>query len=77
MATSVSSAFAMDPCIWRPHSEPGALRKAGGPGEAASVLLAEAGFPAIDGLASARWQGTPALTRRTRPLADTRVFVAR
>ena len=54
---------------------PGALRKAGGPGEAASVLLAAAGFPAIDGLASARWQGTPALTRRTRPLADTRVFV--
>ncbi len=54
---------------------PGPCARPAGRASAASVLLAAAGFPAIDGLASARWQGTPDSTRRTRPLADARVFV--
>jgi menaquinone-9 beta-reductase len=51
------------------------MRSAGGPGGAAAMILAEAGFPAVDGLETAAWQGTPALTRRTHPLGDARVLV--
>ncbi len=49
--------------------EPELVRCHGTPGAAASAVLAEAGLPALDGLESARWQGTPALTRQTRPIA--------
>jgi menaquinone-9 beta-reductase len=55
--------------------EPGRWRAVGGPGAVASAVLAEAEFPPIKGLETARWQGTPGLTRRTRPLADVRLFV--
>jgi flavin-dependent dehydrogenase len=47
----------------------------GGPGAAAATILSEGGFPPINGLATALWQGTIGLTRTTRPLADTRLFV--
>ncbi len=59
-------AAALDPaeCRWR-----------GGPGAAAAEILAEAGLPALDELTTAAWRGTPGLTRRTRPLADDRLFV--
>jgi flavin-dependent dehydrogenase len=55
--------------------QPRFLREAGGPGSAAGMILGEAGFSPISGLKTARWQGTIGLTRRTRPLADTRLFV--
>ena len=55
--------------------EPGAMRDAGGAGAAAATILGEAGFPPVAGLPTAAWQGTPALTRRTHPLADVRMFV--
>ena len=51
------------------------LRSHGSPGRAASAILDESGFPPIPGLESADWRGTPALTRRTRPLGDDRLFV--
>jgi menaquinone-9 beta-reductase len=44
-------------------------------GAAAIEVLACAGAPRIDGLADAHWQGTPALTRHTRPLCQDRLFV--
>jgi flavin-dependent dehydrogenase len=46
-----------------------------GPGAAAATVLSEAGFAPVPGLSEARWQGTIGLTRRTRPLADERLFV--
>jgi flavin-dependent dehydrogenase len=55
--------------------QPRFLSEAGGPGYAAELILGEAGFAPISGLGTTRWQGTIGLTRRTRPLADTRLFV--
>jgi len=52
----------------------GAVRDAGGAGPLASRIVAEAGLPAVPGLDSARWRGTPALTRRAVDLAGTRRF---
>lgn len=46
-----------------------------GPGAVAEILLREAGFPRIPGLREARWKGTAALTRRTRPIADHRLLI--
>ena len=51
------------------------LRRAGGPGRAAAVLLAEVGWPAVPGLAEAAWRGTPRLTRRLVRPAGERLFV--
>jgi flavin-dependent dehydrogenase len=53
----------------------GWLRRAGGPGRAATALLAEVGWPAVPGLAEAGWRGTPRLTRRLVPPAADRLFV--
>ncbi|WP_165227333.1 NAD(P)/FAD-dependent oxidoreductase [Aquisphaera insulae] len=53
----------------------GLIRDEGGPGAAARVVLREAGFPIPSGLDGADWRGTPALTRRTRPIAGERYFV--
>ena len=53
----------------------GFLRTLGSPGLAASAILEEAGFPAIPGLESAEWRGTPALTRRARPPGADRLFL--
>jgi flavin-dependent dehydrogenase len=55
--------------------EPALVRRWGAPGLAAAAILAEAGFPSIAGLESARWQGTAGLTRQTRPVADERLFL--
>ena len=49
-----------------------ALAAAGGPAAAASLVLQEAGFEPLPALALAAWQRTPALTRRSRPLAGDR-----
>lgn len=55
--------------------DPAECRRPGGPGASAAQILAEAGLPALDELMTAAWRGTPGLTRRTRPLADDRLFV--
>jgi flavin-dependent dehydrogenase len=54
---------------------PDFLRRQGTPGAATEGILAEAGFPPIDALRSARWHGTAPLTRWTRPLAEDRLFL--
>jgi flavin-dependent dehydrogenase len=54
---------------------PGALHEAGGPGPAADGILSEAGFAPVPGLRSADWRGTTGLTRRTDPIAETRLFL--
>jgi flavin-dependent dehydrogenase len=51
-----------------------AVRRAGGPGEAAARILDEAGLPAVAGLTESPWRGTPALTRRASRLAGERVL---
>jgi flavin-dependent dehydrogenase len=51
------------------------VRRVGTPGRAAMAILAEAGFAPIAALEAARWQGTPPLTRQTRPLAGERLFL--
>jgi menaquinone-9 beta-reductase len=55
--------------------EPAFVRRLGTPGNAAKEVLAEAGFAPIAALESARWQGTPALTRQSDPLAQDRLFL--
>jgi flavin-dependent dehydrogenase len=50
-------------------------RQVGGPGPAAEALLDEAGWPAIPGLVSLPWRGTPPLTRRLLKPAGQRMFV--
>ena len=51
------------------------LKGRGGPAQAAAAILAEAGFPPLAAMSSAEWSGTLPLTRSTRPLASTRVFL--
>jgi flavin-dependent dehydrogenase len=51
------------------------VRECGGPAEAVTPLLAEAGFAAVPGLAAATWRGTAALTRRATCCAAERLFV--
>lgn len=53
----------------------GFVRGSGGPGRAAAVALAEAGFPLIAGLEKADWQGTPGLTRRASPVSSHRLVL--
>jgi flavin-dependent dehydrogenase len=55
--------------------EPSFVRRLGTPGRAAIELVAEAGFQPPAALEAARWQGTPPLTRQTRPLAGERLFL--
>jgi flavin-dependent dehydrogenase len=50
------------------------LRAVGGPGAAATRLLAEVGWPAPPGVHDAGWRGTPPLTRRANRLGSVRVF---
>ncbi|HEY7310937.1 MAG TPA: FAD-dependent monooxygenase [Gemmataceae bacterium] len=59
-------AAALDP-VW--------VRGCGGPGHAATQLLAEVGWPTVPRLAELGWRGTPALTRRARRLAAERLFL--
>jgi 2-polyprenyl-6-methoxyphenol hydroxylase-like FAD-dependent oxidoreductase len=51
------------------------VRSRGSPALAAAAILDEAGFPPVPALDSAEWRGTPALTRRARPLGDERLFL--
>ena len=51
------------------------VKDCGGPGGAAVRVLSRAGFPGVPELATASWQGTVALTRRTRPVAAERLFL--
>jgi flavin-dependent dehydrogenase len=51
------------------------VRSSGSPSSAAAAILAQAGFPPVPALESADWRGTPALTRRTSPLGDERLFL--
>ncbi|WP_422924252.1 NAD(P)/FAD-dependent oxidoreductase [Singulisphaera sp. PoT] len=51
------------------------LRRAGSPGEAAAAILYEAGAMPVPALESSQWQGTPPLTRQTRPIAASRLFL--
>ena len=54
---------------------PGALHESGGPGAVAETILSEAGFAPLPALRTAPWRGTARLTRRTHPIAETRVFL--
>ncbi len=51
------------------------VRSLGSPARAASAILDESGFPPVPALDAADWRGTPALTRRARPLGDERLFL--
>ena len=51
------------------------IKQCGGAGTAAQRILACSGFAPAPGLHDARWQGTPLLTRRTRPIAGERYFL--
>jgi flavin-dependent dehydrogenase len=62
----VGVAAALDPMI---------VRRAGG-AAACAAIRASAGFAPIDGLAAARWLGTPGLTRARSAVAGERIFVA-
>lgn len=47
----------------------------GGPGPAATSILAESGLAPLPGLGAAAWRGTPPLTRQPARLADERLFL--
>ncbi len=51
------------------------VRAAGGPGSAAANMIAEVGWPKIEGLTNQPWRGTVALTRQASVLSCERVFV--
>lgn len=55
--------------------DPSAVATAGGLGPAAAAIVTRAGLTRIDGLADARWLGTPPLTRRAATLSARRAFV--
>jgi flavin-dependent dehydrogenase len=55
--------------------DPEQVKRSGGPGRAAEVILAETGWPPVGGLARLAWRGTPALTRRASRFATDRLFV--
>lgn len=51
-----------------------AIRRRGGPGQAAAALLAEEGMPPVPELANLAWRGTPCLTRQPVCIAAERAF---
>jgi flavin-dependent dehydrogenase len=55
--------------------DPVLLKRVGGPGRAASGILATLDWPAIPNLAELPWRGTPGLTRRAPRIAAERLFV--
>jgi flavin-dependent dehydrogenase len=55
--------------------EPATLRRFGRPGAFGAALLHEAGWPPLPDLERLAWRGTPALSRRTAPLAAAGVFL--
>ncbi|MDR3635283.1 MAG: NAD(P)/FAD-dependent oxidoreductase [Isosphaeraceae bacterium] len=52
-----------------------AIVKSLGAADAAAAVLAEAGFPPVPSIGRATWRGTAGLTRRTHPIAASRLFV--
>ena len=54
---------------------PTALRAADRPAQLVAAILRESGFPLPAGLEAAAWKGTLPLARRSRRLADTRIFL--
>jgi len=54
---------------------PSFVSEMGGLGPAILSMLRGTGAPGVPELEGVRWQGTPLLTRRTVPLADTRLFL--
>ncbi|MBI3291559.1 MAG: FAD-dependent monooxygenase [Elusimicrobia bacterium] len=55
--------------------DPSFVRQTGGPGEAATTVLAHTGLPPVRGLSKSSWGGTPALTCRLSRLVTDRLFV--
>jgi 2-polyprenyl-6-methoxyphenol hydroxylase-like FAD-dependent oxidoreductase len=51
------------------------VRESGGLGQAAALILSQAGWPAVPELSELAWRGTPGLTRRAHRLAAPRVLV--
>jgi flavin-dependent dehydrogenase len=51
------------------------VKGAGGPPQALSAVLADAGFPPVESLAEADWHGTIPLTRRTQRTAARRILL--
>ena len=55
--------------------DPLAVKAAGGPGELATKIIDQAGFPPVPDLARLPWKGTPHLTRQSPRLGGERLFV--
>lgn len=55
--------------------DPEFLKRCGGPAHAGATIIEEAGFPPVPAMLSAEWSGTLPLTRSTRPVASSRVFL--
>ncbi len=55
--------------------QPELVKRHGTPGMAASWIFAQAGIRPIDEFPATHWEGTPALTRQTRPIAADRLFL--
>lgn len=51
------------------------VKSCGGLANSACQILRESGFPEVDGLLDAHWQGTPILTRNLQVPASKRVFL--
>ncbi len=55
--------------------DPSFLKFHGSPARASAAILAEAGFEAVPPMLDAEWSGTLSLTRKTRPVSASRVFL--
>ena len=55
--------------------DPAVVRECGGPGPAATAIMAGTGLDAPEGLAEANWRGTPGLTRRANRVSAHRFLV--
>jgi flavin-dependent dehydrogenase len=51
------------------------IRRSGGLGNAAAMILAEVGWPPLPALARLPWRGTPRLTRRPSQVSGNRILV--
>ena len=55
--------------------DPARVRALGSPAAVVANILAETGWPTIEGLAALSWRGTPMLTRRRCCVATERLFI--